>query len=156
MRKGITFGAFDLFHAGHIVMLQEAKTVCDYLIVSIQTAPSLDRPDKNHPIPSIVERQIQVSACKYVDEVVVYNTEADVLEILKSMDWDVRILGDEYREKEFTGRDETIDRCYFNRRPHQFSSSELRLRVVEGAARRSEQGSRPCDNLSDGWFTNDS
>jgi glycerol-3-phosphate cytidylyltransferase len=84
-----------------------------------------------------VERQIQVSACKYVDEIVVYNTESDVLEILKSMDWDVRILGDEYRHKPFTGREETLEKCFFNRRPHEFSSSELRLRVVEGS--RSEE-----------------
>ncbi len=133
MKKGITFGAFDLFHAGHVLMLQEARTVCDYLVVCIQTDPSLDRPDKNAPIQSIVERQIQVAACKYVDEVVVYNSEKDVLEILASMEWDVRILGDEYREKPFTGRDETLDRCYFNMRPHQFSSSELRLRVINHA-----------------------
>ena len=131
MKKGITFGAFDLFHAGHVVMLQEAKTVCDYLIVCIQSDPSLDRGDKNVPVQSIVERQIQVAACKYVDEIVVYDTERDVLEILGSIDWDVRILGDEYRDKDFTGRDETLDRCYFNTRPHSFSSSELRLRVVE-------------------------
>ena len=131
MKKGITFGAFDLFHAGHVLMLQEAKTVCDYLIVCIQTDPSMDRGDKNKPIQSIVERQIQVSACKYVDQIIVYDTEADVLEILKSADWDVRILGDEYRDKPFTGRDESIDKCYFNRRPHSFSSSELRLRVVK-------------------------
>jgi len=134
MRKGITFGAFDLFHAGHVLMLQEAKTVCDYLIVCIQTDPTIDRSTKNKPIQSIVERQIQVAACKYVDEIVVYNTESDVLEILKSMDWDVRIIGDEYRDRDFTGREETLDRCYFNRRPHQFSSSELRLRVVQRSA----------------------
>ena len=131
MMKGITFGAFDLFHAGHVVMLQEAKTVCDHLIVCIQSDPSMDRPDKNPPVQSIVERQIQVAACKYVDEIVVYDTERDVLEILRSIDWDVRILGDEYRDEEFTGREETLDRCYFNTRPHSFSSSELRLRVVE-------------------------
>ena len=131
MKRGITFGAFDLFHAGHIVMLQEARTVCDYLIVCIQTDPSLDRATKNSPVQSIVERQIQVAACKYVDEIVVYDTEADVLEILRSMEWDVRILGDEYRDQDFTGREETLDRCYFNTRPHSFSSSELRLRVVE-------------------------
>lgn len=89
-------------------------------------------PDKSRPIQSIVERQIQVAACKYADEIIVYNSEQDVLEILKSVDWDVRILGDEYRNKEFTGRTETLDRCYFNRRPHEFSSSELRLRVVKG------------------------
>lgn len=131
MKKGITFGAFDLFHAGHVVMLQEAKTVCDHLIVCIQSDPSLDRSDKNVPVQSIVERQIQVAACKYVDEIVVYDTERDVLEILRSIDWDVRILGDEYRDKDFTGREETLERCYFNTRPHTFSSSELRLRVVE-------------------------
>jgi glycerol-3-phosphate cytidylyltransferase len=131
MKKGITFGAFDLFHAGHVVMLQEARTVCDHLIVCIQSDPSVDRTDKNVPVQSIVERQIQVAACKYVDEIVVYDTERDVLEILRSIEWDVRILGDEYRDKDFTGREETLERCYFNTRPHSFSSSELRLRVVE-------------------------
>ena len=108
------------------------RTVCDYLIVCIQSDPSADREAKNSPIQSIVERQIQVSACKYADQVVVYNTEADVLEILKSVDWDVRILGDEYENKEFTGRDISFDKCYFNRRPHEFSSSSLRMRVVNG------------------------
>jgi glycerol-3-phosphate cytidylyltransferase len=131
MKKGITFGTFDLFHAGHVLMIQEAKTVCDHLIVCIQTDPSIDREEKNKPVQSVFERKIQVAACKYVDEIIVYETEADVLEILKSVDWDVRILGDEYRDKDFTGREETIDRCYFNTRPHNFSSSELRLRVVE-------------------------
>ncbi len=132
---GITFGAFDLFHAGHILMLQEAKTICDHLIVCIQTDPSVDRDEKNTPVQSIVERQIQVTACRYVDEVIVYDTEADVMEILKSVDWDVRILGDEYRDEPFTGREETLDKCYFNRRPHNFSSSELRLRVVEKSSK---------------------
>ncbi|MBQ61053.1 MAG: glycerol-3-phosphate cytidylyltransferase [Gammaproteobacteria bacterium] len=132
---GITFGAFDLFHAGHILMLQEAKTICDHLIVCIQTDPSADRDEKNTPVQSIVERQIQVTACRYVDEVIVYDTEADVMEILKTVDWDVRILGDEYRDEPFTGREETLDKCYFNRRPHNFSSSELRLRVVEKSSK---------------------
>ena len=131
MKKGITFGTFDLFHAGHVLMIQEAKTVCDHLIVCIQIDPSMDRKEKNKPVQSIIERKIQVAACKYVDEIIDYETEADVLEILKSIDWDVRILGDEYRNKDFTGREETIDRCYFNTRPHNFSSSELRLRVIE-------------------------
>lgn len=140
MKKGITFGAFDLFHAGHVLMLQEAKTVCDYLIVCVQTDPSVDRESKNRPIQSIVERQIQVAACKYVDEVIVYDTEADVVEILNSVDWDVRILGDEYRDKEFTGREESLERCYFNRRPHTFSSSELRVRVVEGTKKHKSGG----------------
>ena len=130
MKRGITFGAFDLFHAGHILMLEEAKSVCDYLIVCIQSDPSLDRPEKNSPVQSIVEREIQVSACKYVDEVMIYDAESDLLDILEETQWDVRILGEEYKDKYFTGRDETFDRCYFNKRPHDFSSSELRERVA--------------------------
>ena len=134
-KVGVTFGAFDLFHAGHVLMLQEAKTICDHLVVCIQTDPSIDHDEKNAPVQSIVERQIQVTACKYVDEVIVYDTEEDVMEILKSIDWDVRILGDEYRDRPFTGREETLDKCYFNRRPHSFSSSELRLRVVKKSSK---------------------
>ena len=131
MKKGITFGAFDLFHAGHILMLEEAKTICDYLIVAIQTNPSLDRETKNSPVQSIEEREIQVSACRYVDEVIIYDREADLIEILDTLDWDVRILGDEYKDKEFTGRDKYLEKCYFNKRPHSFSSSELRERVAK-------------------------
>ena len=131
IKKGITFGAFDLFHAGHILMLQEAKTVCDYLIVCIQTDPSIDRKSKNSPVQSITEREIQVTACRYVDEVMVYETENDLLQILEETEWDIRILGDEYKDKDFTGRDLYLDKCYFNKRPHSFSSSELRLRVAE-------------------------
>ena len=129
MKKGITFGAFDLFHAGHILMLEEAKLVCDYLIVCIQSDPSLDRKEKNKPVQSVVEREIQVSACKFVDEVLIYDTEEDLLEIIKTIDWDIRIIGEEYKDKEFTGREQTLDKCYFNKRPHNFSSSELRDRV---------------------------
>jgi len=130
IKKGITFGAFDLFHAGHILMLQEAKTVCDYLIVCIQTDPSIDRKSKNSPVQSITEKEIQVTACRYVDEVLVYETENDLLQILEETEWDIRILGDEYKDKDFTGRDLYFDKCYFNKRPHSFSSSELRLRVA--------------------------
>ena len=129
MKKGITFGAFDLFHARHVLMLKEAKSICDYLIVCIQSDPSLDRVEKNKPIQSVVEREIQVSACTYVDEVIIYDSEEDVLKIIETIDWDVRILGEEYRDKEFTGRDQTLDKCYFNKRPHDFSSSQLRERV---------------------------
>ena len=129
MKKGITFGAFDLFHAGHILMLEEAKSVCDYLIVCIQSDPSLDRKEKNKPVQSVVEREIQLSACKFVDEVLIYDTEQDLLEIIKTIDWDIRIIGEEYKDKEFTGRALTLDKCYFNKRPHNFSSSELRERV---------------------------
>ena len=129
MKKGITFGAFDLFHAGHVLMLEEAKSVCDYLIVCIQSDPSLDREEKNKPVQSIIEREIQVSGCRYVDEVIIYDTEVDLLNIIDEVDWDVRILGEEYKDKDFTGRDQTLERCHFNKRPHTFSSSELRERV---------------------------
>ena len=129
MKKGITFGAFDLFHAGHVLMLEEAKTVCDHLIVCIQSDPSLDREEKNKPVQSIVEREIQVSGCRFVDEVIIYDTEADLLNIIGQVDWDVRIIGEEYKNKDFTGRDQTLERCHFNNRPHTFSSSELRERV---------------------------
>ena len=131
MKKGITFGAFDLFHAGHVMMLEEAKTVCDYLIVCIQSDPSLDRKEKNKPVQSIVEREIQVSGCRYTDEVIIYDTEAELLEILHTLDWDVRILGEEYKDKDFTGREQTLNKCHFNKRPHNFSSSELRKRVAK-------------------------
>ena len=131
MTIGITFSAFDLFHAGHVLMLQEAKTVCDYLIVCIQADPSSDRPDKNPPIQNIVERQLQVAACRYVDQIIVYELEEDVMRILNAVAWDVRIIGNEYRDIPFTGREETLDRCYFNRRQHTFSTSELRQRIKD-------------------------
>ncbi len=129
MKKGITFGAFDLFHAGHVLMLEEAKTVCDHLIVCFLSDPSLDREEKNKPVQSIIEREIQVSGCRFVDEVIIYDTEVDLLNIIDQVDWDVRIIGEEYKDKDFTGRNLTLERCYFNKRPHSFSSSELRERV---------------------------
>ena len=131
MKKGITFGAFDLFHAGHVMMLEEAKTVCDHLIVCIQSDPSLDRKEKNKPVQSIEDREIQVYGCRFTDEVIIYNTEAELLEILDTVDWDVRILGEEYKNKDFTGREQTLNKCHFNKRPHNFSSSELRKRVAK-------------------------
>ena len=130
MKKGITFGAFDLFHAGHVLMLEEAKTVCDYLIVGLQTDPSLDRKEKNKPVQSIVERQIQLEGCKFVDEVTIYDTEDDLMQILETIEWDVYVIGEEYKNKFFTARDKYLDKCYFNKRPHNFSTSELRERVA--------------------------
>ena len=131
---GITFSTFDMLHAGHIAMLSEAKNHCDYLICGLQTDPTIDRPDtKNHPIQSIVERQIQLAACRYVDEVVVYQTEQDLIDLLLILPLDVRILGVEYEEKDFSGRSECYDRgieIVFNGRDHSFSSSSLRKRVV--------------------------
>jgi len=131
---GITFSTFDILHAGHIAMLSEAKNHCDYLICGLQTDPTIDRPDtKNHPVQSVVERQIQLAACRYVDEVVVYQTEQDLVDLLLILPLDVRILGVEYEDKDFTGRGECYDRgieIVFNRRDHSFSSSSLRKRVV--------------------------
>jgi len=131
---GITFSTFDMLHAGHIAMLSEAKNHCDYLICGLQTDPTIDRPDtKNKPIQSIVERQIQLAACRYVDEVVVYQTEQDLVDLLLILPLDVRVLGVEYEDKDYTGRDECYHRgieCIFNPRDHSFSSSSLRKRVV--------------------------
>ena len=135
---GITFSAFDLLHAGHIVMLREAKNHCDYLIAGIQTDPTIDRPDsKNKPVQSLVERYAQLSAVKYVDEIIPYQTEQDLIDILSMYEIDVRILGDEYKEKDFTGKDVCNKRgidLYFNKRDHRFSTSDLRERV-ENATR---------------------
>jgi len=131
---GFVASAFDLFHAGHVVMLEEAKRHCEYLIVAIQTDPTLDRDTKNKPVQSIVERQIQVKACKYVDEIVIYSTESELEDLLKTLPIHIRILGIEYADKEFTGKDICKDRSievYFNSRDHTFSSSDLRRRVYE-------------------------
>ena len=134
MKIGITFSAFDLLHAGHIKMLEEAKRQCDYLICGLQTDPTLDRPEKNKPVQTVVERYIQLKACTYVDEIVPYATEQDLEDILRSFKIDVRILGDEYQDKNFTGRtycDEKGIALYFNTRNHRFSSSGLRKEVAE-------------------------
>ena len=132
MRKtGFTCSCFDLFHAGHIMMLKEAKSVCDYLIVGLQTDPTIDRPEKNKPIQSVFERYVQLESCKYVDEVVVYATEKDLLDILHSYPIDVRIVGDEYKDKEFTGKDLSHIEMYYNSRKHSFSTTELRKRVID-------------------------
>lgn len=132
---GITFSAWDLLHAGHIAMLAEAKNHCDYLIAGLQTDPTIDRPDtKNKPVQSIVERQIQLSSCRFVDEVVVYQTERDLVDLLLILPVDVRILGVEYENKDFTGKKECLERgieLVFNSRDHSFSSSSLRKRVTE-------------------------
>ena len=132
MRKtGFTCSCFDLFHAGHIMMLKEAKSVCDYLIVGLQTDPTIDRPEKNKPIQSVFERYVQLESCKYVDEVVVYATEKDLLDILHSYPIDVRIVGDEYKDKDFTGKDLSHIEMYYNSRKHSFSTTELRKRVID-------------------------
>lgn len=132
MIVGITASSFDLFHAGHVKMLEEAKQSCDWLIVALQTDPTLDRPEKNKPVQSIVERYIQLEGCKWVDQIVPYATEKDLEDILSSFHLDVRILGEEYRNKPFTGRQICEQRgikLIFNKRDHGFSSSELRQRI---------------------------
>ena len=143
LKIGITFSQFDLLHAGHIAMLAEAKNHCDYLIAGLQTNASIDRPDtKNPPIQSIVERQIQLAACRYVDEVVVYSTEQDLVDLLLILPVDVRILGVEYANTEFTGKSEcelrSID-LVFNSRDHSFSSSSLRKRVYDSETKKRGQ-----------------
>jgi len=135
MKIGITFSTFDLLHAGHVAMLREAKTVCDYLICGLQVDPSLDRPEKNKPVQTLVERYVQLSGVKYVDEIICYQSEADVVDILEMFNIDVKIMGSEYRDKDFTGKDICKRKgiqLYFNNRAHRFSSSDLRKRVAEG------------------------
>ena len=135
MKTGFTCSAFDLLHAGHVAMLREAKSQCDYLICGLQTDPSVDRPSKNKPVQTIVERYVQLAAVRYVDEIVPYATEADLEDILSMYPIDVRILGEEYKDKDFTGRDICKKRgidLYFNRREHRFSTSDLRKRIADG------------------------
>ena len=132
---GITFSTFDLLHAGHIAMLAEAKNHCDYLIAGLQTDPTIDRPDtKNKPVQSIVERQLALSGCRFIDDIVVYETEQDLVDLILTLPIDVRILGVEYEDTNFTGRNEGAGRQIyhvFNRRDHSFSSSSLRKRVAQ-------------------------
>jgi len=134
MKIGFTCSAFDLLHAGHVQMLRDAKDQCEYLIVGLQIDPSIDRADKNAPIQTIIERYTQLKAVKYVDEIIPYSTEQDLEDILQMYNIDVRILGEEYRYKPFTGRDICAKRgieLYFNKREHRFSSTDLRKRVVD-------------------------
>ena len=139
-KVGITFSTFDMLHAGHVAMLSEAKNHCDYLIAGLQTDPTIDRPDtKNKPIQTIVERQIQLAACRYVDEVVVYSTEQDLIDLLLILPVDVRILGVEYKDREFSGKAECLARgieIVYNGRDHSFSSSSLRKRVAAAETKK--------------------
>jgi len=132
MKIGFTASTFDLLHAGHIEMLRDAKAQCDYLICALQIDPSIDRIEKNKPVQTIVERHTQLQACRFVDEIIPYLTESDLEDILQMRKIDTRILGEEYRDKDFTGRDickvRDID-LYFNKRDHRFSTSGLRERV---------------------------
>lgn len=142
MKVGFTCSCFDLFHAGHIMMLKEAKSVCDHLIVGLQTDPTIDRPTKNKPIQSVFERYVQLDACKYVDEIVVYATEKDLMDILLSYPINVRIVGDEYEKTEFTGKNLTSMEIYYNGRKHSFSTTELRQRVIDRHEKSKDENSR--------------
>lgn len=129
---GFTCGAFDLLHAGHVLMLEEAKSTCEHLIVGLQNDPTIDRPLKNKPVQSIVERQIQLSALKFVDDIIIYNTEKDLEDLLITLPIDVRVIGEDYLHKDFTGKDICYDRgilIHYNARRHNFSSSGMRERV---------------------------
>lgn len=137
MKIGFTCSTFDLLHAGHVQMLRDAKQHCDYLICGLQVDPSLDRSEKNSPVQTLVERYTQLKAVSYVDEIIPYQTEKDLKDILELYHLDIRILGDEYRDREFTGKDICRRRdiqLYFNKRDHRFSSSDLRQRVVNVSA----------------------
>ena len=138
MRVGFTASTFDLLHAGHVMMLREAKTVCDYLIVGLQTDPTIDRQEKNKPVQTLLERYIQLNAIEYVDEIVPYQTEQDLEDILNMFPINVRILGEEYKNGKFTGRATCAKRgieLYYNKRDHRFSSSDLRERVSNESIR---------------------
>ena len=135
MKTGFTCSTFDLLHAGHVMMLREAKSVCDYLIVGLQVDPTIDRPkEKNHPVQSLVERYVQLTSVQFVDEIIPYQTERDLQDILQMYPIDIRILGEEYREYDCTGKDICRARgieLYFNKRDHRFSTTDLRKRVCE-------------------------
>ena len=134
MNTGITFSSFDLFHSGHVAMLKEAKANCDFLIVGLQTDPTIDRPEKNKPIQSVFERYVQLEGCKYIDEIIPYATEQDLLDILLTYDVNKRFIGEEYRTKDFTGKQLCVDKSieiYYNKRQHSFSTSGLRKRIEQ-------------------------
>ena len=135
MKVGFNCSTFDLFHAGHVTMLKEERRHCDYLIIALQTDPTIDRPDtKNPPVQSLYERYVQLQACRYVDEILVYETEADLVNILKTQHIDIRFLGDEYKTKDFTGKQYCLDNgveLFYHQRFHPYSSSQLRKRIYD-------------------------
>lgn len=133
---GFTCGAFDLMHAGHALMFKEAKEQCDYLIVGLQTDPSIDRPTKNKPIESVTERYVKLCSVKWIDEIIPYTTEEDLMSILKMIDIDVRIVGADYIDKDFTGKqycEDNFINIHYNSRSHSFSTSDIRARVVQAS-----------------------
>jgi glycerol-3-phosphate cytidylyltransferase len=143
MKVGFNCSTFDLFHAGHVAMLKIEKQHCDHLIVALQSDPTIDRPDtKNKPVQSLYERYVQISACRYVDEVLVYETEEDLENIFKTQTIHIRFLGEEYRNKSFTGKQYCLDKgidIFYHERDHPYSSSNLRKRVYEAERNRLEK-----------------
>ena len=134
MKIGFTASSFDLFHSGHVAMLKEARANCDYMIVGLQTDPTIDRPEKNQPIQSVFERYVQLEGCKYIDEIIPYATEQDLVDILLTYKINVRFIGEEYKSKTFTGKQLCVDKgieLYYNKRQHSFSTSGLRKRISE-------------------------
>jgi len=134
MRIGFTASSFDLFHSGHVAMLKEARANCDFMIVGLQTDPTIDRPEKNQPIQSVFERYVQLEGCKYIDEIIPYATEQDLVDILLTYNINVRFIGEEYKTKEFTGKQICVDKgikIHYNSRQHSFSTSGLRKRISE-------------------------
>ena len=134
MKVGITFSSFDLFHSGHVAMLKEARSNCDYLMVGLQTDPTIDRPEKNKPIQSVFERYVQLEGCKYIDEIIPYETEKDLIDVLLTYDIQKRFIGEEYRQIDFTGKQLCVDKgieLYYNKRQHSFSTSGLRKRIEQ-------------------------
>jgi glycerol-3-phosphate cytidylyltransferase len=138
MNTGITFSSFDLFHSGHVAMLKEAKANCDFLIVGLQTDPTIDRPEKNKPIQSVFERYVQLEGCKYIDQIIPYATEQDIIDILLTYQINTRFIGEEYRSKEYTGKELCVDKgieIYYNKRQHSFSTTNLRQRILDESKR---------------------
>ncbi len=138
MKKGFTAGSFDLLHVGHYLMFKEAKEQCDHLTVFLQSDPSIDRPEKNKPVESLEERMIKLEACRYIDDIIPYDTEADLLTLAKEFGWNIRIVGADHKGKRFTGDDLDIP-VYFNSRDHSFSTTDLRMRVYQAEKQKHEK-----------------
>lgn len=138
MKIGVTFGAFDLCHAGHVLMFGECKRHCDYLIVGLQVDPSQERDSKNSPVQSLYERFVQLNAIRFIDEVIPYQFENEIVQIIQSREIDIRFVGDDYIGRDFTGKTYCIDKnieIYYNKRDHGFSTSELRKRIESSSNR---------------------
>ena len=134
MTRGFTASSFDLFHSGHVAMLKEARANCEYMIVGLQTDPTIDRPEKNKPIQSVFERYVQLEGCKYIDEIIPYESEKDLTDIFLTYGIDVRFIGEEYKDKDFTAKQICVDKnikIHYNKRQHSFSTTNLRKRIKE-------------------------